>query len=76
MPVYTTPNTWYNATMADLRATWIKPDAQRVSVDIIAFMALNVAETLSTRPVAIVADPTDSNRLRWVELKFLELEAL
>jgi hypothetical protein len=56
--------------MDRLNATWLNQDNARVPVEILAFVAL---QQPAARPVAIVADPTDSNRLRWVELKFLEL---
>ena len=65
--------------MQSLRANWLKPidgdsrKTEKIEVSIHAFMQLSVSDSNATRPVAIIDDPTDHQKLRYVELKFLEL---
>lgn len=64
--------------MLALRAKWNKIGAGRneqvVDVIVRGFAQASNSNTQETRPVAIVQDLSDKNRLRYVELKFLEVE--
>lgn len=63
-----------------LKGKWWKPggdDPRGMPVDVIVrgFAQATISENAGTRPVAIVQETLgDSPRMRYVELKFLEIE--
>lgn len=85
--VYSTNAAWYNGVnsnvelqMHPLRGTWDKippgpgKPSEQVDIVILGFGQVSNSNTAETRPVAIVQDLSDDNRLRYAELKYVKIK--
>lgn len=52
---------------------WSKHDGTDVKVRVLDFSTCSNGDGPGFRPVAIIVDPSDDHRLRYVELKFIRI---